>query len=102
MAAFNAPVTLAMASDSILPSGCCEPVKITGLPLDQLDRQAARRQGAQRPERRKGKGKGPWHDRVLPAIGICLKMKSPDNGIKGQLRIKRIPFVSLAEPGDHT
>ena len=31
--------------------------------LDQLDRQAARRQGAQRPERRKGKGKGPWHDR---------------------------------------
>lgn len=28
----SAPVTFAVASDSILPSGCCEPVKITGLP----------------------------------------------------------------------
>ncbi|ETY71562.1 DEAD/DEAH box helicase [Bifidobacterium moukalabense] len=28
--------------------------------LDQLDRQAARRQGEQRPDRRRGKGKGTW------------------------------------------
>ena len=31
-AALSAPVTFAVASDSILPSGCWEPVKITGLP----------------------------------------------------------------------